>query len=65
MFGGAMMKDRAQIFPPLVAQFKENSIEFTVNNPPKLKITKYEDEIGLRGALALVKYKLERNLILT
>jgi glucokinase len=63
-FGGAMMKDKAQIFPPLVDQFEKEPIEFTVNNPPKLKLTKFGDEIGLLGALALVKYKLEKNQII-
>ena len=63
-FGGAMMKDKEQILPPLIEQFEKDPIKFTVNHPPKIKITKYRDEIGLRGALALVKYKLENNPIL-
>jgi len=64
-FGGAMMKDKEQILPPLIEQFKKDSIRFTINHPPRLKSTKFEDEIGLRGALALVKYKHENHKILT
>jgi glucokinase len=63
-FGGAMMKDKEQILPLLIEQFEKDPIKFTVNHPPKIKLTKYRDEIGLRGALALVKYKLENNPIL-
>ena len=64
-FGGAMMKDKEQILPPLIEQFKKDSIRFTINHPPRLKSTKFEDEIGLRGALALVKYKHENHKILS
>ncbi len=64
-FGGAMMKDKEQILPLLIEQFKKDPIKFTINHPPKLKSTKFEDEIGLRGALALVKYKHEKNKILS
>jgi len=64
-FGGAMMKDKEQILPPLIEQFKKDPIKFTVNHPPRLKSTKFEDEIGLRGALALVKYKHENHIILS
>jgi len=60
-FGGAMMKDKEQIIPPLVAQFQQDPLKFTINHPPKIKITKYQDEIGLRGALTYVKYKVEKN----
>jgi glucokinase len=60
-FGGAMMKDKDQILPPIIEQFENNSIIFTVNHPPKLKATKYREDIGLRGALALIKYKLENS----
>ncbi len=63
-FGGAMMKDKEQIIPPLIEQFEKDPIKFTINHPPKIKLTKYRDEIGLRGALALVKYKSENNPIL-
>ena len=63
-FGGAMMKDKEQIIPPLIEQFEKDSIKFTINHPPKIKLTKYRDEICLRGALALVKYKSENNPIL-
>ena len=64
-FGGAMMKDKEQILPPLIEQFKKDPIKFTINHPPRLKSTKFEDEIGLRGALALVKYKHENHKILS
>ncbi|MFX1308775.1 MAG: ROK family protein [Promethearchaeota archaeon] len=63
-FGGAMMKDKEQIIPPIIEQFKKDPIKFTTNHPPKIKLTRYEDEIGLRGALALVKYKKEKNKII-
>ncbi|MFX0105618.1 MAG: ROK family protein [Candidatus Hodarchaeota archaeon] len=64
-FGGAMMKDKDQIIPELIEQFKEEPIRFTINHPPKIKLTKYKDEVGLRGALALVKYKIENHKILS
>jgi len=64
-FGGAMMKDKDQIIPLIIEQFKKDPIKFTINHPPKIKLTKYKDEIGLRGALALVKYKLEKNKIIS
>ena len=64
-FGGAMMKDKDQILPPLIEQFKKDPIKFTINHPPRLKSTKFEDEIGVRGALALVKYKHENHKILS
>jgi glucokinase len=60
-FGGAMMKDKEQIIPPIIEQFEKDPIKFTINHPPKIKLTRYQDEIGLRGALALVKYKIEKN----
>ncbi|TFG24158.1 MAG: ROK family protein [Promethearchaeota archaeon] len=63
-FGGAMIKDEMQIIPPLIEQFEKDPIKFTINHPPKIKITKYRDEIGVRGALTLVKYKSENNPIL-
>ncbi|MEE9376489.1 MAG: ROK family protein [Candidatus Lokiarchaeia archaeon] len=64
-FGGAMMKDNKQIIPPLIEQFEKDPIRFTVNHPPKIKLTGYKDEIGLRGALALVKYKIEKHKIIS
>ena len=64
-FGGAMMKDKEQIIPQLIEQFDKDPIKFTVNHPPKIKLTKYGDEIGLRGALALVKYKLENHQVIS
>lgn len=63
-FGGAMMNDKQQIIPLLIEQFEKEPIIFTINHPPKIKATKFRDEIGLRGALALVKYKSENNPIL-
>ncbi len=64
-FGGAMMNDKDLILPPLIEQFEENSIIFTINRPPQLKVTQFGDEIGLRGALVLAKYKLEQNPIVS
>ena len=63
-FGGAMMKDKEQILPPIIEQFENNPIIFTINHPPKLKATKYREDIGLRGALALIKYKIDNSPIL-
>jgi len=64
-FGGAMMNDEDQIIPHLIEQFERDPIKFTMNHPPKIKLTKYRDEIGLRGALAFVKYKLENHQIIS
>jgi len=64
-FGGAMMKDKDQIIPQLIEQFEKDSLKFTINHPPKIKLTKFKDEIGLRGALTLVKYKIEKNQVVT
>ncbi|MHA1677588.1 MAG: ROK family protein [Promethearchaeota archaeon] len=63
-FGGAMMKDSDMILPPLIEQFEKDPLPFTINNPPKLKVTKYLEDIGVRGALVLIKYKLENNPII-
>ena len=63
-FGGAMMKDSDLILPPLIEQFNTEPILFTVNRPPRIKKTKSLEEIGLLGALTLVKYRLEGNPIL-
>ncbi|MFW9823941.1 MAG: ROK family protein [Candidatus Thorarchaeota archaeon] len=60
-FGGAMMNDYDLIIPELIEQFEKDPIKFTINNPPKIKLTRFTDEIGLRGALAYAKYKLEQN----
>ena len=60
-FGGAMMKDSDLIIPPVIEQFKTEPILFTINNPPQLKVTKNLNDIGVMGALTLVKYKLEGN----
>jgi glucokinase len=64
-FGGAMMKDSDLILPPLIEQFTTDPILFTINHPPRIKKTIYLEEIGLMGALTLVKYKLEGNPIIT
>lgn len=64
-FGGAMMKDKEQILPPLIEQFTMDPIKFTINHPPQLKSTKFMDDIGVRGALALVKYKIENHEIIS
>ncbi len=63
-FGGAMIKDKEQIIPPIIEQFEKDPLKFTVNHPPKIKLTRYQEEIGLRGALALVKYKTDKNKII-
>ncbi|MCK4281037.1 MAG: ROK family protein [Candidatus Lokiarchaeota archaeon] len=63
--GGAMMKDHKQILPPIIKKFKENPIIFTINNPPEIKLTKLGDDVGLRGALALVKYKTENHKVIS
>ncbi|MBY9021100.1 MAG: ROK family protein [Candidatus Lokiarchaeota archaeon] len=62
-FGGAMMKDSDLILPPVIEQFKTEPILYTINNPPQLKLTKNLENIGVLGALTLVKYKLEGNPI--
>jgi len=62
-FGGAMLRDKNQIIPPLIEQFERDPIRFTINHPPKIKVTKYIDDVGLRGALALIKYFSENNPI--
>ncbi|MFX0033214.1 MAG: ROK family protein [Candidatus Hodarchaeota archaeon] len=64
-FGGSLLKDRELIIPPLVEQFEKDPIQFTINKPPKIKVTKFLEDIGVRGALVLVKYKLEGNPIIT
>ena len=63
-FGGAMMKDSDLILPPLIEQFSTEPILFTINHPPQIKKTNFLDDIGLMGALTLIKYKLEENPIL-
>jgi glucokinase len=63
-FGGAMMNDEDQIIPPLIEQFNKNPIKFTLNHPPKIKVSRYKEEIGVRGALTLVKYKIEKKKVI-
>ena len=62
-FGGAMMKDKDQIIPHIREQFEKNAIKYTINSPPKIKVSKYSDEIGLMGALAFAKYNLDKNQV--
>jgi glucokinase len=62
-FGGAMMNDKDQIIPHICEQFEKDPIKFTINTPPKIKVTKYFEEIGLMGALAFTKYNLEKNQV--
>jgi len=64
-FGGAMMKDSDLILPPMIEQFKTEPILFTINTPPQFKVTKNLDDIGVMGALTLVKYKLEGNPLIS
>ena len=60
----SMLKDEQQILPPLQDIFAKNPIEFTINHPPRLARTTLGDEVGLLGALALGKYKLENNPVI-
>ena len=62
--GGAMMNDKDLIIPELIEQFKKDPLKFTINRPPKIKLTNYKDEIGLRGALTYAKYRIEQNKII-
>ena len=48
----------------IIEQFEKDPNRFTINHPPKIKVTRYEEEIGLRGALALVKYKIENHNVI-
>ena len=63
-FGGSLMKDHGLIIPSLLEQFKRDPLQFTINHPPNIKVTRYLDDIGVRGALVLVKYKLEGNPVI-
>src|SRR5271157_1597521 len=54
-----------EILPPLQELFTENAIEFTINHPPLLKKTSLGDEVGLLGALALGKYKIDENPVIS
>ena len=59
--GGAMMNDSNQIIPPIREQFELDPIRFTINHPPVIKVTSLKDDVGIRGALVLVKYKSENH----
>jgi glucokinase len=61
--GGAMMNDADQILPRIREQFELDPIRFTINHTPRIKVTTLGDDVGIRGALALVKYKSENNPI--
>jgi len=60
-FGGGMMNDKKMILNPVKTQLKQDPLQFTINHPPKIKITEFREHIGILGALALVKYKVEEN----
>lgn len=62
-FGGGMMKDKDMILKPIRIQLRQNPLKFTINHPPKIKITEFRQDIGILGALALVKYKTEGNQV--
>ncbi|MHA2086834.1 MAG: ROK family protein [Promethearchaeota archaeon] len=62
--GGAMMNDKDLIIPELIEQFEKDPLKFTINHPPKIKLTKFQNEIGLRGALTYAKYWIEQNGII-
>jgi glucokinase len=62
--GGSIMNDEAQIMPVLRQWFQNDPIKFTVNHPPRLEKTTLGDEVGLLGAIALGKYRLENNPII-
>lgn len=63
--GGSMLKDEQQILPPLKEIFANRAIEFTINHPPILKKTTLGDEVGLLGALAFGKYKIEKDPVIS
>ncbi|MFX0181199.1 MAG: ROK family protein [Candidatus Hodarchaeota archaeon] len=63
-FGGSLMKDHALIIPSLIEQFERDPLQFTINHPPNIKVTRHLDDIGVRGALVLIKYKLEDNPVI-
>ncbi len=63
--GGSMLKDEQQILSPLNEIFAKNPIEFTINHPPRLARTTLGDDVGLLGALALGKYKLENHPVIS
>ncbi|MHA1699659.1 MAG: ROK family protein [Promethearchaeota archaeon] len=62
--GGSMMKDADLIVPWIKEQFIRNPIHFTINNPPEIKVSRLGDDVGLLGALALGKYKIDKDPVL-
>jgi glucokinase len=62
--GGAITNNADLFLPIIKANFKNQAIKYTINRPPRIKLTKLGDEIGLLGAFALGKYILDKNKIL-
>ncbi|MBN2156393.1 MAG: ROK family protein [Candidatus Lokiarchaeota archaeon] len=62
--GGAITNDADLILPVILENFEKQTIKFTINRVPSIKLTKLGDEIGLLGALALGKYILDKDKIL-
>ncbi|NMC06527.1 MAG: ROK family protein [Candidatus Lokiarchaeota archaeon] len=63
--GGSMLKDEQQILPPVQDLLANRTIEFTINHPPRLAKTTLGDDVGLLGALALGKYKIEKHPVVS
>ncbi|MHA1681544.1 MAG: ROK family protein [Promethearchaeota archaeon] len=63
--GGSMLKDQDQILPYLQDSFLKDPLHYTINKPPAIKRSTLGDEVGLLGALALGKYKLDNNRIIS
>lgn len=61
--GGAITNNADMFLPTIRENFEKHTIKFTINRPPKIKLTQFRDEIGLLGALALGKYILDKNKI--
>lgn len=64
-FGGSMMKDEDLILDPVRAMLATAPVEWTINKPPVLKKCTLGDDVGLLGALALGKYTLGGNPVLS
>ena len=62
--GGSILNNEDQILPVLKDWFQRDPIKFTVNHAPRLEKTTLGDDVGLLGAIALGKYRLENNPIL-
>ncbi len=59
-FGGALMENAEQLIEPLRKQFINDPIKYTINRPPNIKVSNFREDIGIKGALAYIKYKLEK-----